>query len=522
MADFSQRPYQGLFAPPETPALSPPPLAGGAPALPPSLAGPPAPANAGGSGGGAGAYDWTQFLKQIMPILPMLLAKSPGAKAAFLEGYERAQRMNEQRQMEERRLDMTQQQIDLRAGEHRALLDEREQDRTATQENVIRQRAKELMQGYAQVLGKISSRGEFDQQLQKYEATIAGKFPGLVEPGTLAGMVGPYQVNTTKADKFLENALRLPDERALDKISSSEFADYARQMGIVYDFEGQPQLNRKPEAASTTTLTPERQAAALRAEARELKRQGKGAEAAAKNVEADAITKDMRAWNIGSTRPPVTAGAPEDTETLARMLFEGDVVPGTLSKRAASYNATLAKATKISLAETGKPLNFNKLTLDYEAAKRFVGTMNSTQMVRFFSLAESVVNTIDEVRQLGDELQQGSVQLWNKAKRDTILQVYGNTPQSGIAARYIGAVNTLVEEFANLAMGGFAPTEAAWKLANSQINTDFGANDLQQSLVEVKRLINFRVKAFEDQAPRLVPEAGQVSAETSNDPLGIR
>jgi DNA-directed RNA polymerase subunit M/transcription elongation factor TFIIS len=72
-----------------------------------------------------------------------------------------------------------------------------------------------------------------------------------------------------------------------------------------------------------------------------------------------------------------------------------------------------------------------------------------------------------DVQRLADQLKQGGVQLWNRAKRSTIQQVYGNTPQSALAAQYVGAVNTLKEEFANLANGGYAPTEDAWKLAET-------------------------------------------------------
>ncbi len=186
-----------------------------------------------------------------------------------------------------------------------------------------------------------------------------------------------------------------------------------------------------------------------------------------------------------------------DMETNARQIMDGKMLPGELSKRDPNYNGTLALAARLYRQETGKPLDVNKLRIQQRAAERWVTTQNGQQAQRFYALADSVVNTIDEVRTLADELKQGGVQLWNKAKRDTLLKVYGNTPYSDLAVRYMGALNTLKEEFANLANGGFAPTEDAWKLAHSQINGDFGVRDLNASLVEVQRLINFRIRAFE-------------------------
>lgn len=199
-----------------------------------------------------------------------------------------------------------------------------------------------------------------------------------------------------------------------------------------------------------------------------------------------------------------TPEAQADIADNAQQLVDGNLLPSTLSKRG-PYNQILAEANRISKEQTGKPFNAVKLQLDYEGAKRFVGSLNGQQMLRFRGLAGSVVNTIDEVRRLGDTLKQSDIQKWNQVKRGTIQQLYGNTPESELAAQYVGAVNTLKEEFANLANGGYAPSDAAWKLANQQINENFGFKDLSASLSEVQRLIKYRVQAFNDLGPQTLP-----------------
>ena len=204
----------------------------------------------------------------------------------------------------------------------------------------------------------------------------------------------------------------------------------------------------------------------------------------------------------------VNPTAMSDIDELASGIVTGAIAPSQLPKRGDAYNAMLARARRLYRAETGRELSMTKLENDYQAARKFTLSMNGPQMVRFNALAQSVVKTIDEVRALGDELKQGGIQAWNRAKRNTILQVYGNTPYSETAARYVGAVNTLKEEFANLAQGGYAPTESAWALANQQINEDFGVKDLGASLFEVQRLINYRMEAFREQAPLLTREPG--------------
>jgi len=193
---------------------------------------------------------------------------------------------------------------------------------------------------------------------------------------------------------------------------------------------------------------------------------------------------------------------PSDIESNAQLMVDGNLLLSQLSKKAGTYNATIALANRLSLKQTGKPINFVKQEADFRAALKWASTVNGPQRQTFNALADSVVNTIGEVQALGDELQQGGLQKWNQAKRSSIMQVYGNTPQSGAAVRYMGAINTLKEEFAQLASGGYAPTEPAWKLADEQINGDFGTRDLHSSLTEVKRLINYRVQAFDHVRPR--------------------
>jgi len=98
-------------------------------------------------------------------------------------------------------------------------------------------------------------------------------------------------------------------------------------------------------------------------------------------------------------------------------------------------------------------------------------------------------------------LKNSGIPIVNKAKLAAYIQTAGNSEMGQKASQYLAAVNTLKEEFANLANGGYAPTEAAWALANSQINGNYGVQQLNASLTEVQRLINFRLQAFDSLTP---------------------
>ncbi len=141
-------------------------------------------------------------------------------------------------------------------------------------------------------------------------------------------------------------------------------------------------------------------------------------------------------------------------------------------------------------------VDLSKMQIEWDRAKKQVASLNGPQFTRFVGLATSVVNTIDEVDRLSKEMSLSGVPLLNKIELQSYIQTQGNTPGGQLATQYLGAVNTLKEEFANLAQGGYAPTESAWKLANTQINENYGVKQLSAGLHEVRRLINYRVNAM--------------------------
>ena len=146
-----------------------------------------------------------------------------------------------------------------------------------------------------------------------------------------------------------------------------------------------------------------------------------------------------------------------------------------------------------TLAESG--FDLSKAQLEWTRAQKQIQSLNGPQMTRFVGLAQSVTNTIDNVRDLAGQMNQSGVPALNQIELAAYVQANGNSPKGQLAAQYLAGVNTLKEEFANLANGGYAPTEAVWKLANSQINGNYGVKELNASLDEIQRLIKYRVNA---------------------------
>lgn len=219
----------------------------------------------------------------------------------------------------------------------------------------------------------------------------------------------------------------------------------------------------------------------------------------------------------------------DDVKEVAESLIRGDLNVSQLGSMGGTQrNKVIAEANRLRRQQSLPPLNYQKMALDYYGAQRQIASLKGPQMTRFKGLGISVINTIDEVKNLAEQLQQGGVAKYNRAKRGSIRELYGNTPQSELANRYVTAVNTLKEEFASLAMGGYSPTEPAWKLANDQINTDYGVKDMTTSLDEIQRLIKFRLDAFDQLTDRgnfgldNVPSGGNAGGGgDAANPLGL-
>lgn len=182
-----------------------------------------------------------------------------------------------------------------------------------------------------------------------------------------------------------------------------------------------------------------------------------------------------------------------------------------------------SKVVRAELARSG--FDLSSAQMEWDGAKKQIQALNGPQMTRYAGLAKSVVNTIDEVKSLSVEMQNSGVPLLNAAKLQTYIQTQGNSENGQLAARYLAGVNTLKEEFANLAQGGYAPTEAAWKLANDQINGNYGVQQLGASLNEVQRLIRYRLQGipnFATRGPDAPNRYGGSSKDQSQAPVTKR
>ena len=177
-------------------------------------------------------------------------------------------------------------------------------------------------------------------------------------------------------------------------------------------------------------------------------------------------------------RPPVTTGLG---------MHGGLMVAGSLARRYPEFDQT-------------------KATLEYEAARKVVIGLNSTQQIKFQQLGTAVVNTFNKVKADAQKMKLSGITPLNKADIDYLVNVRGNTPAGKLAATYLQDVAFLKGEVANLENGGYAPTESSWAQAKQVINENYGVDEMLATATNAQQLINYRLNAL-----RQLPGTANVS-----------
>ena len=202
----------------------------------------------------------------------------------------------------------------------------------------------------------------------------------------------------------------------------------------------------------------------------------------------------LEAWKEVHNSKAGNAGASKEERIQqdAQDLADG-IIAGLIDPNLTGFYTQKAP-TEAILAR--RRFDLAKSKLEWAAASRQVASLNSAQMVRFTGLASSVINTVDEVKALSEKMRLSGVPSLNRLELAAYIQTQGNSEKGQLAARYLAAANTLKEEIANVAQGGYAPTESAWKLAASQVNEGYGWKEMAASLDTVQRLLRIRVASI--------------------------
>jgi len=210
----------------------------------------------------------------------------------------------------------------------------------------------------------------------------------------------------------------------------------------------------------------------------------------------------------GLTKPQAGTMSTAGKLLLLQGIKSGLIPPSMLPKRGgANYMEMLTLA-----AENG--IDLAQLERKYKSAETWAKNLRSAQTGRLMSAGESVVKTIDRLKETAKELNQSGITVLNRAKLAEAINLEGNSPRGKLAGKFLTDLALLKDETGQLVMGGYAPSEQAFKIAEPVLNPNYGGELLISNLDEMQKLVNYRINAIKDM------QAESVGGSTTRDEGG--
>ena len=205
----------------------------------------------------------------------------------------------------------------------------------------------------------------------------------------------------------------------------------------------------------------------------------------------------------------VTAGDQQraDQSVQVQNIVEG-IKDGSLPPDLKGVYGKNKLAVEAALKEAGVPLT--KLQQQWAAANRQVMSMNGPQQVRFRQLMNSLPPALDQIKELAEQMDQSGIGALNAAELQSRIRLWGNSPKGQMATQYLTLVNGIKGEMAQAENGGYAPTEAAWKTVNEQIDKTYGAKQMGAAVDELKRILEYRKQGMDSIGGSVNPSAPNI------------
>ena len=134
---------------------------------------------------------------------------------------------------------------------------------------------------------------------------------------------------------------------------------------------------------------------------------------------------------------------------------------------------------------------------EWNATQKFIASMNSEKQVRLRQAISSVKDALGGLEQLTGELNQSELAQLNRAQ----LVIKANTGDK-LAVKYLGQINIIRDELAQVFMGGNSPTDKALDLARETIDKNWSPKQLQAAIENVRTNLGYRENAINFASPQ--------------------
>lgn len=191
---------------------------------------------------------------------------------------------------------------------------------------------------------------------------------------------------------------------------------------------------------------------------------------------------------------PVSSGSSagvttqQDIQLAVKGVSEGKIPP----ERVASFR----DVTRVNAELERQGINMSDLTLEWDATKKAVQTMNGPQQIRLRQAIGFGLKSTGDIIKMSDELGRGPNPILNRAQLNAAKQGLLGPDMQKKATLLDQQIADTVSDLGQVYMGGNSPTDEGLKLAGQNMKGEWSGPQLKAAAQNVQKLLNFRMNSI--------------------------
>lgn len=203
----------------------------------------------------------------------------------------------------------------------------------------------------------------------------------------------------------------------------------------------------------------------------------------------------------------VNVGSPESIESQAQDLYAGRLAPSQLSKKSASYNSILNRASEIAKQQGEQGFNAKQAESNFQSGKAIDKAFTSGDPAKNITAFNTASGHLQQLGDLVDALGNGRMQVFNKLGNEFAKQTGSAAPTNFDTVR-----NAAVSEVGKLFSGGVVAQQELEEIKAPLMNAN-SPTQLKQAVSQLRHLMESRKEALKNQYQQ--GKEGKPAFETS-------
>jgi hypothetical protein len=188
--------------------------------------------------------------------------------------------------------------------------------------------------------------------------------------------------------------------------------------------------------------------------------------------------------------PPAQTTSDEEIQSTAQGVMNGNLAPDL------AQVSSFRDRSRISSALNKDGFNLPAAQSEWKATQRFLNSMNSEKQTRLRQAIGSTRQALDHLKEINQEYSRSSLAPLNYLQ----LKAQANSGNE-LAVKYLGQLNIIQDELAQVFMGGNSPTEKALDLAKNMLSSNWSAGQLNASIDTIDKNLKYRENAINAAMP---------------------